>query len=354
MDIDFDEEEEEEEEYDDDEGFDDEVPAVHDLFPDNSFMKAITIEQLNEEGYINLDSVETDEGFGYAKTRRLPAARWRQALNDTKAAASTLLGMTQPMSIPPREEIVEVNRIHPVFAREHWARIPDLYESKYGQWEDFLPVLKLATLLLEEESQIGFLVGLLDIERHKVINNAEAIMRAKRPLHSFEARKNPSRDQVIAVWRDLMNLKVIWRELDESDENHKGLHGLTMLREDNTITLDLNPTYFDILIRFIPVPEYTPVDWEPGTDEVSARLRTQWLCAVTIVHELMHALWFNKFELRAEPFYTDTRVAELGWQWEQEMFSGNPEPQTRELACPYVSKSCLLFLSPPSLPLRPR
>ena len=201
-----------------------------------------------------------------------------------------------------------------------------------------LPTLKLATLLLEDESQIGFLVGLLDIERHKEITNPEAIRRAKRPIHTFEARKNPSRDEVTAVWRDLMNLEVIWGELDQSEEGHEGLHGLTVFQENGSKTIDLNSIYFDVLIRCMPVSVYTDVNWDPGTDETSARLRVQWLCAVTMVHELMHAIWFDKHELRRpEPFYTDTRVSEIGWQWEQCVFSGIPESQAFEPACPYVS-----------------
>lgn len=60
--------------------------------------------------------------------------------------------------------------------------------------------------------------------------------------------------------------------------------------------------------------------WMPGTDLESLKMRIKVLLAITLVHELMHSLFMNTNRKQEEPFYMDTRVAELGFQWERELF----------------------------------
>jgi hypothetical protein len=83
----------------------------------------------------------------------------------------------------------------------------------------------------------------------------------------------------------------------------------------------MDEAYIQVLCQNIPCSV-------PDTDLASAFLRRQWHMAKTLVHELAHALWSSK-HLRsrlAEPYYKDTRIAELGHQWEKNMFSGKIFP----------------------------
>jgi hypothetical protein len=77
--------------------------------------------------------------------------------------------------------------------------------------------------------------------------------------------------------------------------------------------------------------------WNPGSHDESALLRTQFSFAVTLVHEVMHALWItstlsklilgpsgkNEVLLHPrEPFFCDGRMNELGACWEDHVFGG--------------------------------
>jgi hypothetical protein len=63
--------------------------------------------------------------------------------------------------------------------------------------------------------------------------------------------------------------------------------------------------------------------WSPGTDEESARLRTRYILATTIVHELAHCMWqIQRKGNRPEPFLRDGPYNELGFELENMIFSG--------------------------------
>jgi hypothetical protein len=63
--------------------------------------------------------------------------------------------------------------------------------------------------------------------------------------------------------------------------------------------------------------------WAPGTDEASARLRTRYTLAVTIVHEFAHALWATgTHDEYFEPDLRDRPYNELGFELEHMILSG--------------------------------
>jgi hypothetical protein len=78
--------------------------------------------------------------------------------------------------------------------------------------------------------------------------------------------------------------------------------------------------------------------WTPGTHDESAVLRTQFAFPVTLVHEVMHALWLTTNPIKQEPspfpphpmqlvrqrepFFRDGRMNELGSCWEDHVFGG--------------------------------
>lgn len=100
---------------------------------------------------------------------------------------------------------------------------------------------------------------------------------------------------------------------------------LTVIR-GHFAAIRIHPTYLDVLCRGTPARSIS-IDWTPGTDEESVRLRMQWMLATILVHELMHAMWIVWHGTKVgEPYYRDTRVAELGWQWESNLFSGTIVP----------------------------
>jgi hypothetical protein len=78
--------------------------------------------------------------------------------------------------------------------------------------------------------------------------------------------------------------------------------------------------------------------WVPGTDEASARLRTRFLLAVTLVHEFAHCVWkLHHLCAHPEPFVRDHPHNELGYELENMIFSGWIEPSGKKahLAAPY-------------------
>ncbi|THV95625.1 hypothetical protein D6D27_03127, partial [Aureobasidium pullulans] len=97
----------------------------------------------------------------------------------------------------------------------------------------------------------------------------------------------------------------------------------------------LDKEHINIICREVS-PVQDAIDWTPGSDEESARLRVKFNLATTMVHEVMHALWRCRYFPHVEPYYRDTRHAELGFQWEQLMYSGVIEGLTTDRGFPYI------------------
>jgi hypothetical protein len=78
--------------------------------------------------------------------------------------------------------------------------------------------------------------------------------------------------------------------------------------------------------------------WTPGTDEESARLRTRYILAVTIVHEFAHCAWqIRKKGNKVEPYLRDSPYNELGYELEKLIFSGmiNATGEPHHISAPY-------------------
>ena len=104
--------------------------------------------------------------------------------------------------------------------------------------------------------------------------------------------------------------------------------------------IEISSSFYECLILNEKIKTFRADDgnaWT-GPDEQTGRLRLQFMLASTMVHELLHAFWNALVgNSKAEPFYQDTRVAELGWTWEKEFFSGMIHPNTTCKAAPYGS-----------------
>lgn len=100
----------------------------------------------------------------------------------------------------------------------------------------------------------------------------------------------------------------------------------------------------DVLCRGVS-PASFAIKWNPGTDDESTRLRVSLGCAITMVHEVMHVFgavignWPDRGHptMPPEPYYVDTRVAELGNQWESLLFGGDYGCTMRTKYYPYVA-----------------
>ncbi|KAH0338612.1 hypothetical protein KCU81_g7540, partial [Aureobasidium melanogenum] len=176
---------------------------------------------------------------------------------------------------------------------------------------------------------------MLDVNSHKEVTFGGVEQRLGRKISSFEQRHNLSEAQRQTVWKELYELSkhVSWTEQEATGEM-EGLHGLTKGTR-GFIEVVLDKQNVDIACRGAS-PIEDAIDWIPGSDEESARLRVKFVLAVTMVHEVMHALWRNKFDPEEEPFYMDTRAAELGFQWEQLLYSGRIDNPTQDRGSPDI------------------
>jgi hypothetical protein len=302
----------------------------------DAILRKIGLERLNEKGYVNLDMISTDRTFGYAGNRALNAARWR-------AKIDVRIGMYHRVEEPPsvkskkkgkHRKLDDFHRIHPVFRQDNWSS-DDLLIGGYT-FNKLKPVLQLATLLLEDETMIGYIFAMLDVSSHKETTLPGVQKRLGRKVHWFEKRNNLSEAEKRTVWDELYTLgqNLWWTDKDMTGKENS-LHGYTW-GDRGSIEIVLNKRLIDYVCREAS-PIEDAIDWNPGSDMESARLRVMFNLATTMVHEVMHALWRNKYFPAFEPYYMDTRAAELGFQWEQLLYTGQIDNPTQDRGSPYVS-----------------
>ncbi|KEQ73237.1 hypothetical protein M436DRAFT_22099, partial [Aureobasidium namibiae CBS 147.97] len=177
---------------------------------------------------------------------------------------------------------------------------------------------------------VGYIFAMLDVSSHKEITLPGVEKRLGRKVYWFERRLNLTEAERQSVWKDLYELSenLWWVEVDLTNEKEK-VHGYTIGCR-GSIEIHLNKQDTDCACREVQCAE-DAVEWQPGSNESSARLRVMFNLATTLVHEVLHALWRN-----FEPYYMDTRAAELGFQWEQLLYSGQIDNPTSDRGSPYI------------------
>lgn len=114
-------------------------------------------------------------------------------------------------------------------------------------------------------------------------------------------------------------------------------------------TITINDQFVDVLCDRITADQVGQghFRWLPGSDTASGKVRTTFLLAVTLVHELCHAIVICHTpcdpatglppDNAVEPFYGDQRLAEIGYAWESHVFRGAIAPLEMSLspAAPY-------------------
>ncbi|THX51074.1 hypothetical protein D6D06_07582 [Aureobasidium pullulans] len=241
----------------------------------NPLLREISLNKLDDYGYVNLETIYVDKAFGYSRRRMLEAARWRAKLDHWRT-----IHIEKKSKVG---KLHEFHRIHPIFRRDNWNSTDLLCTTTTNEyWERLKPVLQLATLLLESEHMIGYIVGMLDVPSHKKISiTAKTLRRLGGKVYWFERKHNPSQ-----VERQKLGNKIMWTEKDMTGD--KQVHGYTT-GDKKSPEIVLDEEHINVIcIEVSPVQD--AINWTPGSDEESARLRVKFNLATTMVHEVMHAL----------------------------------------------------------------
>lgn len=304
--------------------------------------KSIVDQDWSCKAELNLDSIRTDRTFGYSRNRSLSAARWR-AKYEVQLGLCAQVNETHTAKSRKKEKygkLDEFHRTHPIFRQDNWT-IYDLLSGTSSNclFNKLKPVLQLATLLLEDENTVAYIFSMLDVDSHKEITLDGVEEELGEKVFSFKRRHNLSDRERQTVWRELYELS---RNLRWTQDDRTHLHGCTRGGR-GSIEISLNKRHIDEVCKGASRIK-DAIDWIPGSYEGSARLRVKFLLASTMVHEVMHALWRNKYCPNHEPFQMDTVVAELGFQWEQLLFSGQIDNPTGDRDSPYVSMHAIHHL----------
>lgn len=302
-----------------------EEPTVSPVGLDRT-LRAIGLDELNEKGYINLpDSEFPINPEFYSKTKaeeHVTGAYIRHA----------------------RGWDPTISTIHPIFLPRRWK---DVSKEDY---ELMLPSIKLASRFLDEPQVLTFVKGFL-ADKLQMINDDVAIQDAQQPLYTFQnipmedwAAKDKWNPE--STWSKLWALKDCLT-LQFTSKLPNGCVAVTRSgNERSTVAphdgaksamILLSGQFLRVLQRKLEASQYSE-PWEPGSHDESALLRTQFAFAVTLVHEVMHALWITStppYKPKAtpsgtprsiphpvEPFFRDGRMNELGACWENHVFGG--------------------------------
>lgn len=259
----------------------------------------IGLQELNERGYINIEDASIDPSF-------------TDCLDD---------------------------EIHPLFRQARWSQ----KALATMDWEAFRPTLQLASRLLQCSTTIYYLSALLDQANYGTID-PKYLREGSNPnwFRMPEIIDLQTAEATHAALADLAR-SVTWAVTDPSEivpyygitrmtyvPAHPSLPGMPDVR---VTTITMANDHIDVLCRGISPSSFAEY-WEPGTDDDSARLRISLSCAMTMVHEVLHAFGAVKGNwpprsnplMPPEPFYVDSGVAELGNQWESILFGGGFDP----------------------------
>ncbi|KAG9677514.1 hypothetical protein KCU99_g1652, partial [Aureobasidium melanogenum] len=292
-------------------------------------VRGLGLKFLSEKGHINLLSIPTpDPGFGYGK-HATPAVACREF---KKTGIKATDGK---VTLPVEEDLY----IHPIFSREMWET-QELASRSLPYWDNLKPVWQLATLMLEEKVMSGFLCGMLDRKSHHEIRAPLAA----RKSYWFEAKQSPTQEESWNLWDTIWRLQEVVKfgVFENKTDSDRALSGASVPAESSPglkpsgcgSKILINEDTLSILCSRTKPSDYS-TKWIPGTDDASGLLRIRFQLATTLVHELIHSLWYAHFGCTIEPFYRDHRFAELGWTHEAMLYGGAIGPISYRVTMPY-------------------
>ncbi|KAF1345816.1 hypothetical protein BDV97DRAFT_401198 [Delphinella strobiligena] len=236
----------------------------------------------------------------------------------------------------PGGQFLPQNPIHPVWRRENWM-ISD------ADYDLLRPVLRLASCYLYEPIMFPWWKGLF-YRPAPVLNDPK--LAAKFPgtvSHQMFVREHSMTDyagilEAQVVWQRLDDLKncVQWRFGGQVSQAYAttypswvspGLLDIPSLTCGSDV--HIREEYLEMIRGNVKPRSFPKAEGFSGS---AAALRTIFLLATTLVHELNHVIGFafqdrsdghGNFQQGFEPFVHDNRINEVGDSWEAAVFGGS-------------------------------
>lgn len=252
------------------------------------------------------------------------------------------------ISILPSPRPCDLNNgVLPVFDRRNWSTSPVPLTSQ--AYDLLMPSLRLATLLTLSAGSLRFYEALLHSPRWTV--QSWAGEGGVPPRMSFRALPATHRSQLLSL-RNLGDMAVevngltsyISCALIDGEPHETCMHGTTGRRHNVAVrdkctgfcvgtgsTISLSSDTVDMLALLAAKcsPAVAITNLGATRHELDAAacqlLRLQFHCAVTLAHELVHAVNHTVDLDFNEPYFENDRLAELGCAWEQAVFGGRPQ-----------------------------
>jgi len=211
------------------------------------------------------------------------------------------------------------NAIHPIYSRGQWTDCPD------EAYELLAPSLRLATLIITSPTSLVFYDALL--KNHRRLLN-EDTARLGKSCYRFRIFDNDERNyadsqilrdvrQDIAALSPHISCKLIPNVAEESGYLAVTKRDMSVLVKSETDWLVGTGSTIDVGMEFV-----TNLRRVRAQGSISQLLRLQFCVAVTLAHELVHAVNHAVSLETYEPFFEDHRSSELGLAWEQVIFGG--------------------------------
>lgn len=207
--------------------------------------------------------------------------------------------------------------IHLVLQRERWDCPDNLYNG-------IAHILRLASAMLQCPASIAFHVSLMFVERDHL---PEPSQRHGYPCYRF--RHTPHGVGAIRPYFNMIMARIAphirLRFYKQTDPGFTHLTAFAVTRRNPSLRTYANGpvqtgTGSDIFVNYVYIENLSK-----GNMSLSQQLRLQFYMALTISHEMAHAV-NNAVSMQLyEPFYEDQRLSELGRAWETEVFGGMAE-----------------------------
>ncbi len=210
------------------------------------------------------------------------------------------------------------NPIHPIYFRNQWDGCPD------DVYEILTPSIRLASLMVNSPASLIFYDALTNKAGRRYQRAlSDRLGKPCYEFHSFDPEiRNSAEPQILREVSEEIAGKaehIRWR-LIENDARVTNFFAVTR-RERVFVKNDVWTVGTTSTISF-GMDNVTSLRRLGAHGSVSQLLRQQFHVAITLAHELVHAIE-NSISLESyEPYFQDQRIAELGLAWEQAVFGG--------------------------------
>ena len=272
-------------------------------------------------------SNEASSAGGTDQAAPTPQAVRSPARKDLNGWTTEILKHFGALDIPGRDCTEgDLQRVHPLF-HEH------TFVLSGRDYERILPALRLASAFLYEPQAsvfwYSFVFGPQQPVPHIVKDsNGEKREATEEPWSRFTALPVGPLEfrELEEFWQQMQQaIKIRFKDMSDSGasgwtENVRWFRSyppgpLLLNGREARITLSRR---FLLILRQVATPALI--------ESLPHRLRQYHLLAVTLLHEICHAIHIVRYKDEFEPFFEDHGQAELGFAWEQTLLNGNINP----------------------------